>query len=236
MFFFLIPYNVDVPMERWPFANWALMAFTVMVSVIAFPAMMGIGAYEHWMMSGPGDWWSDAGLLGSVFTHGGWGHLIGNLIFLFVFGNAVNAKLGHGLFIACYVLLGTLSGLAYTAASHAGVPSLGASGAIAGIMGMFIVFYPRNNISILFFVWILRAHVKVFQLSAWIVIGAYFAKDLFFQVLYDTGVYDNGVALMAHLAGTVAGVILASLLLLTDRIRPTEHEQTLLELVGMQSW
>lgn len=231
----LVPYNVDVPMERWPIANWVVMAFTIVISFMAFPAMVDMADYERWMLSGSGRWWSDAGLLGSTLTHADILHLLGNMLFLFVFGNAVNAKLGHGLFVSCYFLLGALSAMAFAAATGDGVPSLGASGAISGITGMFIVFFPKNNVSIFFGMWFfMRPIGKTFQISAWIVIGAYFAKDLLFQILLDAGVADSGVALMAHLVGTVAGVILALLLLLTDRVRPTRHEVTLLEMVGLQ--
>jgi membrane associated rhomboid family serine protease len=233
----LMPYTVDVPMERWPIANWALMAATVGVSVLAFPAMADEAPWEKWMFSGAGEWWSDAGLLGSTLTHGDIVHLLGNLIFLFVFGNAVNAKLGHGLFLSSYFLLGVLASMAFAAYAGEGSPSLGASGAISGITGMFIVLYPRNNVSIFFFMWIVvRPVVRTFQVSAWIVIGAYFAKDLLFQMLLDAGVMDSGVSLMAHLSGTVAGAGLASLLLLTDRVRPNRHEETLLEVLGMQKY
>lgn len=234
MFFFL-PYNVDVPMARWPYANWALMLLTVLVSLIAFPAMMGGAQIERWMMSGAGDWWSDAGLLGSTLTHAGPVHLIGNMIFLFVFGNAVNAKLGHALFISCYFLLGVVSAAAFALFSGESAPSLGASGAIAGITGMFIVLYPKNNVSVFFMFWVFfKPFVKTYQISGWIVIGFYFAKDLLFQILLATTGYEAGTAFMAHLAGTAAGVVLASLLLLTDRIRPTKHEITMLDLLGVQ--
>lgn len=230
----LVPFAVDVPMYRWPIANWCLMGVTTVVSFVGFAALGGLSDIEQWMLSGSGDWWSDAGLLGATLTHADPLHLIGNMLFLFVFGNAVNAKLGHALFIACYFFLGVLSSMAFAFATGDGTPALGASGAISGITGMFIVLFPKNSVSIFFFMWVwMRPYTNVFEVSAWIVIGCYFGKDLVFQLLLSAGYADSGVALMAHLGGTVAGVVLALLLLLTDRIRPSRHEQTLLNVVGL---
>lgn len=234
--FFFMPYNVDVPMARWPFANWALMLLTVVVSFAAFPAMAGHAPTEKWMLTGSGAWWSDAGLIGSTLTHADIFHLLGNMLFLFVFGNAINAKLGHALFLASYFFLGIVSAMAYGAVSD-GTPALGASGAISGITGMFIVLYPRNNVSIFFMVWIMiKPFIKTFHVSAWVVIGCFFGKDLLMQLLLSAGFGDPGVALMAHLSGTVAGVLLATALLLADRLRPTEHEVTMLEVLGIQKF
>lgn len=226
----IAPYNVDVPMERWPIANWALMAFTIFISIDAFSGTMLFEDLQVWMMHGGGVWATDAGLLGNIFTHADPVHLIGNMLFLFVFGNAVNAKTGHALFLSCYITLGILSSLLFSAFSPDAV-GLGASGAIAGITGMFIVFFPRNNVSVFFGMLLLfRPIGKVFQVSAWLVIGAYFLKDLAFQILESATGSETGVALMAHIGGTIAGVIFAASLLVTYRVVPTKYETTLVDL------
>lgn len=227
----ILPYNVDVPMERWPLANWALIVFTSLVSIDSFDVMLGGEPVQRWMLSGAGPWLTDAGLLGAVLTHADPVHLIGNMIFLFVFGNAVNAKLGHGLFLASYFLLGVLASYAHMLVSEG--PGLGASGAIAGITGMFIVLFPRNNVSV--FYWFYRL-VGSFQISAWVVIGFYFAKDVLFQVLMSTSGLDASVGFMAHIGGTVCGALLVSMLLLGDRVRPSEHEVTMLEILKLQKY
>ncbi len=225
----LMPYHVDVPMERWPFANWALMLLTIAVSFDAFSGVSGDGELQRWMMQGAGEWWSDAGLLGSIFTHGDTWHLLGNLFFLFIFGNAINAKLGPALFLASYVLLGLVSGMIY--ANSAEMPALGASGAISGITGMFIVLYPRNNVSVFFgAILLMRPIVRSFQVSAWVVIGAFFVTDLVYQAIADASGAQTGTAFMAHIAGTGAGAALACVLLLTRRIAPTPYEHTLIDL------
>jgi membrane associated rhomboid family serine protease len=226
----LAPYNVDVPMERWPIANWCLMAFTIAISIDAFSGTMLFEGLQVWMMHGGGVWATDAGLLGNIFTHADPFHLLGNMMFLFVFGNAVNAKLGHALFLSCYVALGIISTQLF-AMFFPDAVGLGASGAIAGITGMFIVFFPKNNVSVFFGMLLLfRPIGKTFQVSAWLVIGAYFLKDLAFQILESTTGADSGVALMAHLGGTVAGVLIAAALLISLRVVPGKYETTLVDL------
>ncbi|MDX9912510.1 MAG: rhomboid family intramembrane serine protease [Phycisphaerales bacterium] len=222
-----VPYQVDVPLERLPIANWVLMALTVAISVVAFPAMQDEHApISLWMLYGPGEWSSDAGLLGSMFTHSNWMHLIGNMMFMFVFGNAVNAKLGHPLFVASYVFLGVVS--SYLHAMISDGPGLGASGAISGLMGMFIVFFPRNDVSV-FYWWYYR--MGSFEISSWIIVGLYFAKDVAYQILESTTGFETGVGLMAHIGGTVAGAALAMGLLLARRVVPTTAETTMLEII-----
>lgn len=237
MFFIVYPFNVDVPMERWPWANWAIMLITILVSIYGFGVFMtGDLEAQKWMLFGAGEAASDAGLLGSVFTHEGFWHLFGNMAFLFVFGNAVNAKLGHALYIACYLLFGALASLMQSAISD--TPGLGASGAIAGIMGMFIVFFPKNNVVMLYaYLFILlitvRARAGTFLVSAWVVIGLFFARDVLSQALATAGGYEASVGYMAHIGGTLAGFFVASILLIADRIRATQYETTLLEMIGL---
>ncbi|MEM0984193.1 MAG: rhomboid family intramembrane serine protease [Planctomycetota bacterium] len=226
----ILPYNVDVGLERWPIANWALIVVTCLVSLAAFPGLYGDAPLEIWVLSGDGPWSSDLSLIGSVFTHADIFHLLGNMIFLFVFGNAVNAKLGHSLYIACYLLMGAFASAA-SAAMSANALGLGASGAISGVTGMFIVFFPRNNVSVFYWFGVLVRGVA--YISSWIVIGAYFAKDFVFELLFQTTGVSDGVGHAAHLGGTFAGLALASGLLLTDRVRSLESEENLLEKVGL---
>ncbi|MEO1535044.1 MAG: rhomboid family intramembrane serine protease [Planctomycetota bacterium] len=227
----IVPVNVDVPMERWPWANWGLMLATTVVSFVAFPSMFGMQPIETWMLYGGGEWRSDLGLIGSVMTHGDLLHLLGNMVFLFVFGNAVNAKLGHAMFLAVYFLLGAVSGLVSSWASD--VPGLGASGAIFGIAGMFFVLYPKNHVSVFYFFWIgFRVLAGTWSIPTWVVIGAYVALDVVNLVIEQSSGVSSGVGLVAHLSGAAAGFGLAVVLLLTDRIRATMAEETLVESLG----
>ena len=224
----IVPYNVDVPMERYPIANWVIILFTCIISFNAFGSMAVGAPVERWMLHGGGEWASDAALIGATLTHGDLFHLIGNMIFLFVFGNAVNAKLGHATYIAVYFGLGVVSSYIYAFTSDG--PALGASGAIAGISGMFIVFFPKNNVSVFYWIgWFFRG---VWRVSSWIVLGLFFAKDVIFQILDSAMI--GGVAYMAHIGGTVVGVALAVALLAADRVRATKYEVTLPEMMGIR--
>lgn len=215
----IVPYNVDVPMERWPIANWALIGFTCVMSI----AVLGnaredwVGA---WMVLQRGEDFSVWQLGGALVTHGGFLHLVGNMFFLFVFGNAVNARLGHALYLATYLAVGVLSNLAWLVLSD-GPAVIGASGAIMGIIGAFLVLYPRNDVSI--FYWIGFAFTGTFEVSAYWVVAAYFGFDLW-------GLARSGdassVAYLCHVSGAIFGFGVLSVLLATGLVKPGEGEQT----------
>lgn len=102
----MIPYQVDVPMQRWPYANWALIAVTTIVSFawLVDPGRGMLLSVEYFKVYQP---------LTAALTHGGPWHLFGNMLFLFVFGNAVNAKIGHLPYLGLYVLFAYVSGIAW---------------------------------------------------------------------------------------------------------------------------
>ncbi len=141
-------------------------------------------------------------LVTSLFLHGGWMHLIGNMLFLWVFGNNIEDALGHVRFIAFYLLCGILAGLAHAMQDPSSqVPLIGASGAISGVLGAYALLYPNARVLtlvpfIIFFVVRLRAVV---------VIGLWFVFQLLNAVL-DSGA--GGIAYLAHIGGFVAGVAL----------------------------
>ena len=144
----------------------------------------------------------------SMFMHAGWLHLLGNMLYLWIFGDNVEDRLGHGLFLAFYILCGlaaTFAQLAFSMGSN--VPNLGASGAIAGVLGGYLIMFPRQRVSVLMG----RA---VVPMSALIVIGFWFVLQLFSQISAFTASSqtEGGVAYMAHIGGFIAGVILTFLL------------------------
>lgn len=212
----IIAYSVDVPMQRWPLTNWLVIAVTVALSVRAW---MMPGEYAQWMLIGPGEHFSAAGLLGSLVTHADVVHLAGNMLFLFVFGNAVNAKIGHLPFLLCYAGIGVVEGLAWAALADG--PALGASGAIMGVVGMFVVFYPRNDVSLFYWFW---GHWDSFELPGLLVVGAYFAFDLW-------GMLSGapGVGYLAHVAGFVTGFGVASAFVLAGLFPSEAYEENLYE-------
>jgi len=147
-------------------------------------------------------------LVTSMFMHGGWGHLLGNLLFLWVFGNNIEDSMGHLRFFAFYLLTGLAAGVAHVLLSpRSGVPAVGASGAISGIMGAYILLYPRARVR----TWI--PPFFILHLSAWFFLGYWFVMQLFSGVVM-LGVpsgEEGGVAVWAHVGGFVAGLVLVKL-------------------------
>src|SRR5262249_5085741 len=150
----MIPLSVDVPMKRLPWANWGLILATVLVS-LAVPYVPGkrFDLFPEWdtddqlsrLVLQP-DRFEPYQLVTSLFQHPGLVHLAGHMLFLFVFGNAVNAKLGHLGFLAAYLGIGVLKNVIWVLGG--GPPCLGASVAIMGMCGMFLVLYPRNGVMV----------------------------------------------------------------------------------------
>lgn len=148
----------------------------------------------------------------SMFLHGGWLHLLGNALFLWVFGNNVEDVQGRGRFLAFYLICGLAAAAAHVAVSPASpVPTVGASGAISGVMGAYLVLFPRVRVRMLFiFVFIF----KVIPLPAWVVLAYWFILQLLVGLpeLTRSGPdLMGGVAVWAHVGGFVAGVVLAKL-------------------------
>jgi membrane associated rhomboid family serine protease len=216
----LIPYNVDVPMQRWPIANWVLIGATILIGyVFLYNPDPWLTTLVLWR----GERFGAVQLVGNLFGHVGAVHLFGNMLFLFVFGNAVNAKLGHAAFLALYFGIGALVNLVWLALGEA-PGTLGASGAIAGITGVFLVLYPRNDVSVLFWLYI---RSWTFSLSSIWLILFYVAFDVWGLV----GAGEAGVNFLAHLAGYCLGAGLAVAGLLSGMLRPARGEQTLVRLV-----
>jgi membrane associated rhomboid family serine protease len=142
-------------------------------------------------------------LVTSIFLHGGWGHLIGNLWFLWVFGNNIEDSMGHLRFVAFYLLTGVAAAAAQIALEPSSpVPMVGASGAISGIMGAYVLLYPRARIDTLVGFWIV-------PLPAWVMLGYWFLLQT--SGVFVAGTVGGGVAYGAHVGGFVAGLVLVGL-------------------------
>ncbi|HVR70544.1 MAG TPA: rhomboid family intramembrane serine protease, partial [Vicinamibacteria bacterium] len=140
----------------------------------------------------------------SMFLHGSWLHLIGNMWFLWLFGNNIEDSMGHLRFLAFYLLCGlAATGAHILSAPGSWVPTVGASGAISAVMGAYLVLYPRVRIQTLV---ILVIYVRVFPLPAWVILGQWIA----IQVLAgaNTPAAEAGVAFWAHIGGFAAGLLL----------------------------
>jgi membrane associated rhomboid family serine protease len=147
-------------------------------------------------------------LFTAMFMHGGWAHLLGNMLYLWIFGDNLEDRLGHGRYLLFYLLAGLLASLAHVFASvlfgdNLQIPSLGASGAIAGVLGGYLVLFPRRRITVLVF-------RIVTQVNAFIAVGLWFVYQLIGGLGTISGSSD-GVAYAAHIGGFIAGVVLIKL-------------------------
>ena len=155
-------------------------------------------------------------ILTAMFMHGGWMHIIGNMVFLWAFGPEVEDAMGPLWYLGFYLLSGLVASLAQIALSPGStVPNLGASGAIAGVMGAFIVTYPRDQIrTLLFFGWF----VRVTFIPAVLLIGLWFLIQLFSQVgAVADAQSGGGVAYAAHVGGFIFGAVTARIF---ERFQP----------------
>jgi membrane associated rhomboid family serine protease len=141
-------------------------------------------------------------VLTSMFMHGSWAHIIGNMWFLWIFGDNVEDAMGRGRFVVYYLLCGVIAAMAQILSMPASTaPMVGASGAIAGVLGGYLVLYPRARVRCL---WILIIFITTIDVPAWLLLGVWFLS----QFLIPMGA---GVAWMAHVGGFVAGVALIKL-------------------------
>ena len=146
-------------------------------------------------------------ILTAMFMHGGWMHIIGNMVFLWAFGPAIEDAMGPIRYLVFYLLGGVVASLAQIfALSSSTVPNLGASGAIAAVMGAFLITYPRDKIRTLL---ILGWFIDVTVIPAVVLIGLWFLIQLFSQVGSVMSTEAGGVAYMAHVGGFIFGAIAA---------------------------
>jgi len=216
-----IPIGVDVPFERRPFVNWLV----VFACVIVFCLMIAAAVQgeseliKDYVLEG----YSFKGLFGHMWLHGGLFHLIGNMLFLWIFGNAVCSKIGNLMYFPVYILLGLFAAVAYNIFSDG--RAVGASGAINGIVGMFLIFYPLNDITY-FWMLYLRWSGTVSFSSFWAII-MWFVFDIYGAV--NGGV---GVAYTAHIGGFLAGVAIAVALLKFKIVEMEDDERSLLQILS----
>ena len=148
-----------------------------------------------------------AALFTSLFLHGGWLHLIGNMWFLWIFGNNVEDSMGHTRFVIFYLFTGLLATAAHVvSAPDSAIPTVGASGAISGIMGAYMVLYPKAKVDTFIF---LLIFVKIIKVPAALFLGLWFVMQLG-SSFAPTGA-GGGVAFWAHIGGFVAGAVLIKL-------------------------
>jgi membrane associated rhomboid family serine protease len=214
----VIPIRNDVPTLRPPVVTWALLG----ACVLAFAWQLSVGVNLSALVGGMIPWeimtLRDIGprdlvpppftILTSLFLHGGFLHLGGNLLFLWVFGGNVEDALGHGRYLAFYLASGVAAAVAQTLLSVAAgdplVPMVGASGAIAGVMAAFMVLHPGARVLTVIPIFFL---IRVVHLPAKFFIGLWFALQVLYAFLGGAG---SGVAFFAHVGGFLFGWVVIS--------------------------
>ena len=157
-------------------------------------------------------------LFSSMFMHGGWFHLLGNLWFLWIFGNNVEDSMGHTRFVVFYLLCGLAAAGAQIAADpSSSIPMVGASGAIGGVMGAYILLYPRVNVHLLI---VLGFYITTIAVPAVFMLGYWFVLQLVSGVS-TLGTTGGGVAFWAHAGGFAAGAVLV--LIFRDKALLAKH-------------
>jgi len=230
----MLPLRDRLPVRRVPVVNDLLIAANVLVFIWeqlwvasgqAGRLLLEWGLVPAYLTAHPVD--GAMSVLTSMFMHdpGGWLHIGGNMLFLWIFGDNVEDALGHGRYLSFYLLCGLLAAIAQVViAPHARVPMIGASGAIAGVLAAYGSLYPRSPITVLNpipLLWLFWG--LFFELPAWIVILEFFVMNLLNALGSNAAMGGGGVAFFAHLGGFVAGLFLVRLLL--PRVPPRDHDR-----------
>jgi membrane associated rhomboid family serine protease len=203
----VIPIRVSQPSYSRPVVTVGLIVVNILVflyersldpySLNEFIGIYGLRPYDFHF----------ANVFTSIFLHGGWLHVAGNMLFLWVFGDNVEDILGHGKFLVFYLVCGVAAALAQTAMDPVSrIPMVGASGAIAGVMGAYLVKFPHSRVDML--AWLL--FIFRFDLPAWFMLAYWFGLQLLggFGSISITQSSVGGVAFLAHVGGFVAGALL----------------------------
>lgn len=206
----MFPLRDHNPSERTPYVLYALIAANLAAFLLQMPytgserAMLGF--WRDWAMipvlvTQGGEW---HGIFTSMFLHAGLLHLAGNMLFLWIFGDNLEDQLGHLGFLLFYLAAGIAAALAHIAADPgSAIPTVGASGAIGGVMGGYLLLFPRAKVDI---VLIFVVFFRVFTVPAWIMLGLWFGMQLFSGL--STPANGGGVAYWAHAGGFLAGIAL----------------------------
>jgi membrane associated rhomboid family serine protease len=220
----VIPIRDTTPTRRAAIVTVLLIAVNILVFLheVGLPPRMLEGAIEvfgvvparftRWVSLGGAPWdpYRFLPLVSSMFLHGGWLHVLGNMWFLWIFGDNVEDVLGRLRYLLFYLLCGIAAALAQVAASPGSLaPTIGASGAIAGVLGAYFITFPRARVLTLIPVFIFPWFV---ELPAVVFLGLWFVLQLFHSVLGLGGAAGAGIAWWAHAAGFVTGIVLMLLL------------------------
>jgi membrane associated rhomboid family serine protease len=209
----MIPYRIETLYQHTPWANQAIFGATIATSLAIEAGLVPADAVGEYFVLGAGH---PVAFVGCLFAHAGLMHLAGNMVFLWVFGNAVCATVGNLLYPFLYLLLGVAAGTIHLTID--GNPAIGASGAITGLVGVAVALYPLNRVSLAYFLGVVPRTFKwplwgvALYWSAWDAVGAWLQLDR--------------VAYWAHLGGMVCGVGGGLTLLALGRVTLTEFDHS----------
>ncbi|MDI6889366.1 MAG: rhomboid family intramembrane serine protease [Thermodesulfovibrionales bacterium] len=210
----MIPYKDDNPTHIFPYVTIGIITLNILIFLfqVASPSDMeklayAYGAIPNYILTFEAVQPIHPALtiFSAMFMHGGVFHLAGNMLYLWIFGNNIEDKLGHLRFIIFYIFCGIASAYAHAITEpHSFIPMIGASGAVSGVLGAYLLLFPRAGIYTLIF---LGFFVQVVKIPAFIVIG-FWAVIQFVNGLISTGlVKEGGVAWFAHIGGFLIGLL-----------------------------
>ena len=205
----MFPIRDHNPSGQTPYVTFTLIAINVLVFLWYFTSLSEWDTQRLFLAWGlvPARLMSGEGLetvVTSMFLHAGWMHLGGNMLFLWIFGDNLEEEMGHLGFLIFYLVCGAAAGLAQALPDPGALtPMVGASGAIAGVMGGYLLLFPKARVDVLF---IFIIFFRIFAIPAWIVLGIWLALQIFSGVATPTDA--GGVAYWAHVGGFVAGLVL----------------------------
>ncbi|HJQ83249.1 MAG TPA: rhomboid family intramembrane serine protease [Candidatus Binatia bacterium] len=204
----MIPLRDTIPSATVPLVNYGI----IVANVLVFLYETSLGPYfERFIFAYglvPNDF-SLTALFTSMFLHGGWGHLLGNMLYLYIFGDNVEDRIGHGRYLVFYLLCGMAAGAAQAVANPSSdVPMVGASGAIAGVSGAYFLFFPRARVVTLVPIFLF---LQVMEVPALFFLLIWFVWQVLSGVA-NLGATSGGVAFWAHVGGFLAGMALGPVL------------------------
>lgn len=231
----MLPIRDLNPTRRFPILMFALIAINVIVFLWEltlterelFIQFLDIAVVPEMFSRAPFAPESLLDVLRSTFLHGGWGHILGNMLYLYLFGDNIEDRLGKVLFLALYFISGYAAAAAQTLVDpNSGVPMIGASGAIAGVLGSYLVLFPTVRVRGI----IPLGFIPIFtELPAFIVLGLWFVLQLFTGVAsIGAPIAEGGVAFFAHIGGFVAGALLTLIYIALMPQPPVEQRNRML--------
>ena len=209
----MIPLQDINPTRTRPYVTWILIALNVLVFLFELltdaageldALIYNAGVVPYLITSEPFSF-STLTLFSSMFLHGGWTHLLGNMLYLWIFGDNIEDRMGHGRFFVFYFLGGiAAAGAQIIMAPDSTIPMVGASGAIAAVLGAYLIEFPRARVRSLV---TLGYFIRIAQVPAIIVLGMWFVLQFFSGFLSLSAMASGGVAYFAHIGGFVAGLL-----------------------------